>query len=83
MTRKDYILIANALFTAKPIWGGEPTPETVARLCQWLWSVKELTLALHDGHPEFQPERFRQACGVRPEDEAMERDYLSARRSQP
>ena len=68
MQKRDYILIANALFNAKPIWGGEPDPETVARMKQWLWTVYTMAKALHAGHPEFQPVTFRKSCGVQTED---------------
>lgn len=65
MTRKDYIIIADALADAKPahvayiddnVWA--------ARLATWEGTVASLMLALHKDNERFDPIRFADACGL-------------------
>lgn len=55
MTRKDYKLIAAAIKRAKPA-GGHDTG--IARV------VREMTAALQEDNPKFNPEKFAAACGM-------------------
>lgn len=64
MTRKDYILIANALRDARPL----EYPEVYRKLDplsrQWEACVRNVARALHRDSAEFDDDRFLKACGV-------------------
>ena len=57
MTRKDFILLADALHAAMP-----PRDEE-AELYAWRRTVDEITNALARSNPGFDATRFRQAAG--------------------
>jgi len=58
MTRKDYILIAEALKRAKPGYG--------AALDGWDDCVHSLCAALGEDNQRFEHARFLENCGVTP-----------------
>ena len=60
MTRKDYVLIAEAMREAR-LWIADQTPNAVAA---WMIAVKALATALHRDNPRFDRERFYAACGL-------------------
>lgn len=66
MTRKDYILLAQALHIAKPVEpinraGYEPMTQQ-ARVNQWNNDVHNIASKLKAENPRFQYDRFVDAC---------------------
>lgn len=60
MTRKDYVLIADALAQPiRPLTGHEH-----AMTIAWGETVRNLTRALANDNPRFDRARFLKACGV-------------------
>jgi len=59
MTRKDYILIADAIATARKVEQGDTVLVSVAHLANTL--AKELEI----DNPRFNRETFLTACGVK------------------
>ena len=65
MTRKDYVLIAAALKSTKPVPPTNATLDTrVAGAMAWGRTAAYLTDALASDNPRFDRERFLKACGV-------------------
>lgn len=60
MTRKDYVLIAQAMRNAQPNRAEYIGPEGRA----WLASVYSLSNALLRDNPRFNPDTFHSACGI-------------------
>jgi len=58
MTRKDYILIADAIATARKVEQGETVLVSVAHL------ANTLATELQIENPRFNREMFLKACGV-------------------
>ena len=65
MTRKDYILIANALHAARAkIRQCEPE-ESIADLCDGVsYAIDYITDALQSDNPQFDRAKFLEACGA-------------------
>ena len=65
MTRKDYVLIAEALKDSKPTtWDGSTEQFDNGAYTAWLSSVRMLCYRLSQNNPRFDRERFLAACGV-------------------
>jgi len=65
MTRKDYILIADALKAAKPIPAHQlPDYSERAAIESHRNAVHSICAALSDDNPRFDRERFLKACGL-------------------
>lgn len=62
MTRKDYILLANALASAKPEYVPTASPFNE----QWRDDCEAVADALAADNARFERERFLKACGVLP-----------------
>jgi len=58
MTRKDYVLIANSLSEVRP------DPTDVEKFDVWVTTVENFVQSLKYTNPQFNPERFRTACGI-------------------
>lgn len=62
MSRKDFILIAQALRSSKPSEYTEPFAATSAR-AQWRRDITALISALTHTNILFDKDKFRKACG--------------------
>lgn len=63
MTRKDYVLLAEALKYAKPDY----VPDSLTNLArreQWERDCTKIAAALRGENPRFDNERFAKACGI-------------------
>ncbi len=63
MTRKDYILIAEAVKASRP--ETPHSPDDKPYLSQCFATANALARALANDNPRFDRERFLKACGVR------------------
>lgn len=59
MTRKDYIIIANAMKRQKPSLKLQPE-----QYYQWLNIVADLCYHCEKDNPRFDKDKFQEACGV-------------------
>ena len=57
MTRKDYLVIADALAESRPMWA----ENRAARTAQWVDTVDCMARALAHDNPRFDVERFLMA----------------------
>lgn len=65
MTKKDFELIADLLWSAKPARGpGLPEDWFTAQMDQWAWTVATAAARLRSTNPRFDADRFRAACGL-------------------
>jgi len=56
MTKKDYILLAEALRSS--------APASKKNYSQWVAAVQSITRALATDNPRFNADKFIRACGV-------------------
>lgn len=64
MTRKDYVLIADALKCVRTSAAGRDEGELEDRLAQWSEDCEAVADALANDNPRFDRDRFLKACGV-------------------
>ncbi len=64
MTRRDYVLIADALRNACPAGSRDVCSPNSAAYTAWLASVCGVSAALGRTNPKFESDRFLLACGV-------------------
>lgn len=65
MTRKDYVLIADAVRSTKPVSGpGLSAAELTGQQAQYEWTAGVLAGRLAVTNPRFDRQRFLTACGV-------------------
>jgi hypothetical protein len=64
MTKKDYILLAEALKSSKPENLGSFSMKS-AEIVQWETTLKVLTKALQQDNPRFNEKTFLEACGCK------------------
>lgn len=62
MTRRDFILIAEALKAAKPHMSGDVT--YFDSMLAWRWTAIGVRNAIATTNPEFNHERFNLASGI-------------------
>lgn len=63
MTKRDYIVLANALKNARPLFGSTVNIRTI-KYGQWQQDVAHITQALQANDSRFNAELFLKACGV-------------------
>lgn len=70
MTKKDYELIAQALWTAKPSWDNAPYEYNMndiyktGRINAWDNTCKTICGFFESNNPKFNRSKFLQACGL-------------------